>query len=414
MREMKALPVLVLIAVIAAPTAFAEDPGTAPTRPADRFRGTIQQRPTVPGVYVEQLPVGARTIQPAATSVAGFVGATAQGPMDSPKLVTSLAAYQQQFGGPDADGPVGYAVRLFFDNGGSRAWVVRTDPAALPGDATNSTGIYALGDADTLNVLCIPEVSDPAVLTAAEQYCRQRRAFLIIDPPAGADSSAAIAAWLQSPGGPPRTPNCATYFPWLKVQDAAGSQTLRECGPSGAVAGIFARTDDARGVWKAPAGTEADLRGVHSLSHALTNADAAELNPRGINALRELPGLGMVAWGARTLSNDPEWRYVPVRRTALMIEENIDAGTRWVVHEPNAEPTWANVRAQVEAFMHDLWRKGALQGTRPSDAYFVRCDATTTTTADITLGRLNILVGFAPTRPAEFVILTIRQQAATP
>lgn len=178
---------------------------------------------------------------------------------------------------------------------------------------------------------------------------------------------------------------------------------------------MIARTDATRGVWKAPAGMEADLRGVTAPLHAITSQETAALNPVGVNALRELPGGGLVVWGARTRSSDPEWRYVPVRRMALMIEESMHAGTQWVVTEPNEEALWAQVRSATEAFMLDLWRRGALQGTRPDDAFFVRCGlGSTMTTADIAAGRLNIIVGFAPLRPAEFVVLRITKQLPVP
>ncbi len=410
MRATQVQVAFVLIAIapiIGVSSAPAQEPPPVPRRQGDRGRLMPHQTPTAPHVDA-RITHGRRAITPAATSVAAFVGATVSGPSDTPVQVRSFADYRQQFGGLDPARPVGYAARLFFDNGGERAWIVRTDPAALPGDAANQTGIYALDAADALNILCIPEVSDPTVLHAAEQYCGRRRAFLLVDPPSSADTPAAVQAWLAGPTGPPRTRNCAAYFPWLNVADGRG------CGPSGAVAGVYARTDAARGVWKAPAGTEADLRGVASLSHALTATDTAALNPLGINALRELPGRGAVVWGARTLSSDPEWKYVPVRRLALMIEESIDEGAEWAVSEPNAEPTWSHVRAHVDAFMRDLWREGALRGSKPADAYFVRCDATTTTSADVAAGRLNILVGFAPLKPAEFIVLSITQKTATP
>jgi hypothetical protein len=401
------LLLIVLIPLMAVSSAPAQEPSPIPRRQGDQGRLVPDLTPTAP--YADALITrGRRAIAPAATSVAAFVGTTVSGPTDSPVLVTSFAEYQQQFGGLDDASPVSYAVRLFFDNGGARAWVVRADPATLPGGVAARTGIYALDGADPVNILCIPEISEEAVLAAAEQYCSRRRAFLLIDPPAVASTAAEATNWLSGPSGPPRTRDCATYFPWLVAADG------RECGPSGAVAGAFARTDSARGVWKAPAGAAADLRGVASPAQSLTNTAAAALNQEAINPLREMSGRGLVVWGARTLSSDPEWKYIPVRRTALMIEESIELGTGWVVFEPNAEGTWARVRAQVSAFLDGLWRRGALQGATPRKAYFVRCDASTTTPADVAAGRLNILVGFAPTKPAEFIVLSITRQMQTP
>jgi phage tail sheath protein FI len=175
----------------------------------------------------------------------------------------------------------------------------------------------------------------------------------------------------------------------------------------------MARTDAARGVWKAPAGIDASLAGVSDLTINLTNDDNGELNPLGINCFRNFPVIGRVVWGARTLRGADlladEYKYVPVRRLALFLEESLYRGTQWVVFEPNDEPLWAQVRLNIGAFMQGLFRQGAFQGTTPQDAYFVKCDSETTTPNDQNLGRVNILVGFAPLRPAEFVILQIQQ-----
>jgi phage tail sheath protein FI len=181
------------------------------------------------------------------------------------------------------------------------------------------------------------------------------------------------------------------------------------------VAGIFARTDSQRGVWKAPAGTLASIGGIVGQATLLTNDENGELNPLGVNCLRTFPTTGTVVWGSRTLQGDDrlgsQWKYIPVRRTALYIEESLYRGLQWVVFEPNDEPLWAQIRLNVGAFMHDLFRKGAFQGQTPKDAYLVKCDSETTTQTDINNGIVNILVGFAPLKPAEFVILQIEQLA---
>jgi phage tail sheath protein FI len=190
---------------------------------------------------------------------------------------------------------------------------------------------------------------------------------------------------------------------------------VEEFAPCGAVAGVFARTDAQRGVWKAPAGLDATLVGVPELSVPLTDPENGELNPLGINCLRSLPAAGRVVWGSRTLRGDDrladDWKYVPVRRLALFLEESLYRGTQWVVFEPNDEPLWAQIRLNVGAFMQDLFRQGAFQGTSPREAYFVKCDKETTTQNDINLGVVNIVVGFAPLKPAEFVIIKIQQIA---
>jgi len=209
--------------------------------------------------------------------------------------------------------------------------------------------------------------------------------------------------------------NAAIYFPRLRMADSAQAGILDDFAPSGVVAGIFARTDTQRGVWKAPAGTDATLGGVRELTTVLTDLENGRLNPLGVNCLRSFPVIGQVVWGARTLRGADqladEWKYIPVRRLALFIEESLYRGTQWVVFEPNDEPLWAQIRLNVGAFMQNLFRQGAFQGRTPREAYFVKCDKETTTQNDINLGIVNIVVGFAPLKPAEFVIIKIQQMA---
>jgi hypothetical protein len=193
------------------------------------------------------------------------------------------------------------------------------------------------------------------------------------------------------------------------------SGALREFPPCGFVAGVMARTDAARGVWKAPAGTDSTLNGALEFDEVLSDARIGTLNPKAVNCLRTLPVYGNVVWGARTLFGDndraSEWKYVPVRRMALFLEESLFRGTQWVVFEPNDEPLWAQIRLNIGAFLQILFRQGAFQGATPREAYFVKCDRTTTTQTDINMGIVNILVGFAPLKPAEFVVLRIQQIA---
>jgi hypothetical protein len=201
----------------------------------------------------------------------------------------------------------------------------------------------------------------------------------------------------------------------LRLPDPLQEGRLSEFAPCGAIAGIMARTDAARGVWKAPAGLEATLNGVAELTVKLTDGENGQLNPLAVNCLRTFPVTGRVVWGARTLLGADmlasEWKYVPVRRLALFIEESLYRGTQWVVFEPNDEPLWAQIRLNLGAFMNGLFRQGAFQGRSPRDAYFVKCDNETTTQNDINLGIVNIIVGFAPLKPAEFVIIKIQQIA---
>jgi phage tail sheath protein FI len=235
-----------------------------------------------------------------------------------------------------------------------------------------------------------------------------------VDIPDLVNSPPAMQAWMTSNAGL-RTDNAAVYFPRTFVPDALNDGRLRNLAPSGTLAGVYARTDAARGVWKAPAGTETSLRNVRDLAYVLTDPQNGTLNPLGINALRTFPVYGNVSWGARTLDGADqqasEWKYVPVRRFALFLEESLYRGTKWVVFEPNDEPLWAQIRLNVGAFMHNLFRQGAFQGTTPREAYLVKCDKETTTQTDIDNGVVNILVGFAPLKPAEFVIIKIQQLA---
>ena len=190
---------------------------------------------------------------------------------------------------------------------------------------------------------------------------------------------------------------------------------LAEFAPCGAVAGIIARTDVQRGIWKAPAGLDASFSGVQGFSYTMTDGQNGLLNPLGLNCLRSFPVTGNLVWGARTLAGADqlasEWKYLPVRRFALFLEESLYRGSQWVVFEPNDEPLWAQIRLNVGAFMQNLFRQGAFQGRSPREAYFVKCDRETTTQNDINLGIVNILVGFAPLKPAEFVVLKIQQMA---
>jgi phage tail sheath protein FI len=291
----------------------------------------------------------------------------------------------------------------------------------------SKTGMYALLRADLFNLLCIPPHTpstaatvknvEPGLVDDATVFCKKHRSFFIVDPPyiGGANIVAAKTAIKAFPSTFSTTSFAALYFPTLTQPNPLHDNQLEEFAPCGAVAGIIARTDAQRGVWKAPAGQEASLVGVPQLTVALGDGDNGELNPLGINCLRALPAAGRVVWGARTLEGNDrlasEWKYVPVRRTALFIEESLFRGTQWVVFEPNDEPLWAQIRLNLGAFMHNLFRQGAFQGVTPKDAYFVKCDKETTTQTDINLGIVNILVGFAPLKPAEFVVIKIQQMA---
>lgn len=511
--------------------------------------------PTYPGVYVEEIPSGVRTIIGVPTSITAFIGRALRGPVDEPILINNFGDFERIFGGLWVDSHLGFSVQDFFLNGGGQALVVRvigsgssaavlddashglflvasspgawanqiraridtdvlpasanalgvdvadvfnltvrdgatgevetfpnvtfvdsprrldrillagsrlvrttnlgsavvphaapTDevwvnpaqstPVSTPGasetaltqaDVVGSemgkTGIYALEKADLFNLMVIPPYTatrnvDPALLPPAAAYCERRRAMLLIDPPSEWTSKEAAKAGIST--GPnaanfTSSKNAALYFPRIVRPNPFHNNMLEVFAPSGAVAGVISRIDGNRGVWKAPAGLEATLNGVVDLSVRLSDPENGELNPLGVNCLRIRPAVGPTVWGARTRQGDDrlasEWKYVPVRRLALFLEESLYRGLQWVVFEPNDEPLWSQIRLNVGSFLQTLFRQGAFQGRTPQEAYFVKCDRETTTQNDIDRGIVNIVVGFAPLKPAEFVILKIQQIA---
>jgi phage tail sheath protein FI len=506
-----------------------------------------------PGVYIEEIPSGVRTITGVATSIAAFVGWAAQGPTDQAGLVFSWSDFVNQYGGLNPNSYLGYAVSQFFLNGGQQAYIIRLvtagdptpannaataslslsplsikarnqgqwannyavaiknqssgtrfqlqvvyiDPtdstgntqtvvesfanlsAASPdpqgryvGDVINNTsnyitidpvtqppspaqpantpvpltsaqkltggvdgtvlepntsgfesalvpisgtgGIYLLDHVDLFNLLVVPGEFRPATLASLESYCVDHRAFLIAD----CDPNASLTTLRNGPDtqltGIDGT-NAAFYFPWVTAPDPLSQNLPSQFPPGGFVAGIYARTDGTRGVWKAPAGTEATLTGATGVVAPLNDKENGVLNPQAVNCIRTFNVYGTIVWGARTLQGNDEigseWKYIPVRRTALFIEESLFRALKWVVFEPNDAPLWAEIRLNVGSFMQNLFRQGAFQGKTPADAYFVKCDNETTTQNDINLGVVNIVVGFAPLKPAEFVVVKIQQMA---
>jgi len=323
--------------------------------------------------------------------------------------------------------------------GGSAGVDVNAEKLAVPGDQGNRTGIYALAKVDIFNMLCLPTAPDKTyeagILSQATAFCKQRRAMLIVDPPTTwwTDPAGSTADGKQAPTPPDPLPvpaplsfqgvvrwpavtsdqdYAAVYYPNLLVADPVTGATITQ-GPCGAVAGVWASTDDARGVWKAPAGTAAGIAGISDLTVHIDDGESGVLNPVAVNCLRTLPLVGSVSWGARTAAGLDEmpsqWKYIPVRRTALFIEESVRRGTQWAVFEPNDEPLWSSIRLNISAFMNSLFKQGAFQGSKPADAYLVQCDASNNPQSSIDQGILNILVGFQPLVPAEFVIIHIEQ-----
>jgi phage tail sheath protein FI len=280
------------------------------------------------------------------------------------------------------------------------------------------TGMFALDYVDLFNILCIPRAADltdsamNTVVSNALTYSAARRAFVIVDIPKTINEVQEMKDWMDTHGGF-RHPNAAIYFPRPRMPDPKDEYRLRSVGASGTMAGVYARTDSQRGVWKTPAGIEAVLTGIPELDAKLSDGQNGTLNPLGINCLRTFPIYGNISWGGRTLvgadAQASEWKYLAVRRLALMIEESLFRGTKWVVFEGNDEKLWGKIRLNVGAYMMGLFRQGAFQGTDPKAAFYVKCDKETTTQADINLGIVNIEVGFAPLKPAEFVVIKIQQ-----
>jgi len=519
--------------------------------------------PTYPGVYIEEVSSGVRTITGVATSITAFIGRAKRGPVDEATTINSFADYERIFGGLDLNSAMSFAVRDFYLNGGSQAIIGRLyeapeegaaftiitadslslvaankgswgnmlrvridhdvspevatsqgltvdqlfnisirdmtigaterylnvsvvdgprkidkvllnqsklvnvngaladaipavsedpaageDPFAINDPVTNyvattdavdsaalvidsytgaslpesfsdaKKGLYLLKQSDLFNLLCLPNEGSSdypvGLLAAATTLCEEERALLIIDSASTWTNKDAAKDGIDAYVGA-RSKNAALFFPRLKQANPLRENQIEEFPACGTVAGVMARTDVQRGVWKAPAGIEATIRGATGLSVNLNDAENGELNPIGINCLRSFPVIGNIVWGSRTLRGADiladEYKYIPVRRLALFIEETLFRGTQWVVFEPNDEPLWAQIRLNVGAFMHNLFRQGAFQGTTPREAYFVKCDKETTTQNDIDRGIVNIVVGFAPLKPAEFVIVKLQQIA---
>jgi uncharacterized protein len=282
-----------------------------------------------------------------------------------------------------------------------------------------ATGLAALGEIDDIAIVAMPDAirfSDQGNQKTATDYliehCEQLRYRIgIVDPPKDSSISGVRAFRSQFD-----TKYAALYYPWVEildptaVNDPGAAPATLQLPPSGFAAGIYARSDIARGVHKAPANEV--VLGITRFLQNVTFDRQAVLNPEGINALRFFPGRSNRVWGARTMSSDPEWKYVNVRRLFIYLEHSIDNSTQWAVFEPNNEALWANIRQTITDFLLVTWKTGALMGTKPEEAFFVRCDRTTMTQNDLDNGRLIALIGVAPTYPAEFVIFRIGQWTA--
>jgi phage tail sheath protein FI len=284
------------------------------------------------------------------------------------------------------------------------------------GTIIDRTGLHALDGID-VNIVALPGKNDFAHIAVNVAYCDGRGdCFALIDGPGTVERNVEIKpdeARLFVDSLPSRSKNAAMFYPWIQVPDPTGigRNPTRFVAPSGHVAGIFARTDITRGVWKAPAGIEATVPNAVGLQARVLDSDQDLLNPASLNCLRQFPGVGIVSWGSRTLASDPEWRYVPVRRMALFLKESLRRGLQWAVFEPNDEELWGRIRINIEAFMMTLFRQGAFQGGTPDEAFLVQCDRSTNPQENVDAGIVTAKVAFAPLKPAEFVVIEISQKS---
>jgi hypothetical protein len=364
-----------------------------------------------PSVCVEEVPIGGKSIEGVPTSTAAFVGPAAEGPTDEPVLVVGLFELEQAYGdgrpltfaGEEvpADNYLWHAARAFFANGGTRLYVQRIVSADGRRPATDDyeAGLRALEQIPEIAIVAAPGAQIPEALIAHAERTRYR--FAVLDSERGQTINEVVALRerLDSSYG-------ALYYPWVRAPDPVSNAEI-DLPPSPFVAGIYARTDAARGVFRAPANEPVEA--ALGLETTMSQVDAEALNSRGISTLRRFPHGDVRVWGARTVSSDPEWKYVNIRRYLIYLEHSIDEGTQWVVFEPNGEGLWAKVRATISEFLMRSFRDGALAGQTPNEAFFVRCDRSTMTQDDLDNGRLVCLIGVAPIRPAEFVIFRIGQ-----
>ncbi len=324
-------------------------------------------------------------------ATAGFVGRATAGPMGEARLVTTSEEFTAVYG--PADPPfLSHAVNAYFLNGGGRLYVARHDGDMAP-------AFEALAAVDEISLVAAPADgggSDSAALVAHAERTKNR--FAIVDAPAGSSVDDVLRFRARFDSG-----YAAMYHPWVRGDESLDGLVLP---PSGFVAGIYARGDPL----KPPTGD--GVRGAAGLESAVDREAQAVLNREGVNVLGDLEDEGIRLWGTRTMSSDPEWRYVNIRRYVIHLERSLDEGTRWAVFEPNGETLWAAIRRSIDDLLAAEWQAGHLMGRRPEDAYFVRCDRSTMTQDDLDHGRLTVLVGVAPVRPAEFVILRIGQTTA--
>ena len=372
-----------------------------------------------PGVYVEEVDSGSKPIEAVGTSTAGFIGECEVGPVNEPILCTNWSTYTKHFGDFKNSKYLAHGVYGFFNNGGSIAFVLNVgtveqakaagkkvaSAAALYMGEDNGpgtrTGLKAFEEVEEIAILVAPGQTDPAIQDMVLSHCENMKyRFAVLDSPEVIEK-----------GGVDKLPKPrdskygAYYFPWLEVYDPEKGNIF--VPPGGHVAGVYARVDAERGVHKAPANEL--VRGALGLRYTITKGEQDILNPKGINCIREFKGRGIRIWGARTISSDPEWRYINVRRLFNMVEHSIEKGTQWVVFEPNDERLWKKVVRNIKAFLSRIYMSGALFGKNPDQAFYVKCDDETNPPEVIDAGQLICEIGMCPVKPAEFVIFRIGQ-----
>lgn len=365
-----------------------------------------------PGVYVEEVPVRSKSITGVGTSTAAFIGLAKKGPLDHARLITSYADFEEQYGKPVKGQHLAPSAQLFFTNGGTRLYIARVDSDMDSSQDERSwkAAFGLLNDIDDVSLIAAPGAGTTSMIEFASDYCHKRKdCFFIADLLQTVDNVTEAQQAIRTLRN--KSSYTALYFPWVQLTNR-NSRLAANVPPSGAVAGVYARTDASRGFWKAPAGLEAIVQGVTNVAVSISDKEQDLVNPVGINVIRKFVPQGILTWGARTLTEtQSEYRYVPVRRTAIFIEQSIIQGTQWAVFEPNDANLWGQLKSLVSTFMQGLFREGAFQGSKPDDAYFVKCDHETTTQSDISNGVVNIQIGFAPLKPAEFTVINIQQKA---
>jgi phage tail sheath protein FI len=379
-------------------------------------------------VYIEEVPSASKPIEGVGTAIAAFVGLAPGGPVNTPMRVSRWGQFSSIYGDPNEpqNGPfmegafLAHGVLGFFENGGTRCWVVRVEESTarhLVGDAAESRGLGSLAAIDEITMVSMPDAMTLAIrgddgdVTAVQAkliaHCENAGGRMaILDCPSGL-APREVLDWRTRKAGYD-SKDAALYYPWLEVADDRTGRPLR-VPPSGHVAGVWCRTDAGHGLHHAPTG---GVVGAVGLGCDLSETDQAELADAGVNSMRAFPGQGIRVWGARTLSSDPEWRYVPVRRLLLHLESSIDQGTRWTVFEPNDEGLWEALREAVERFLDRSWRDGALVGETANEAYYVKCDEETNPPELIDAGQVVCEIGIAPVKPREFTVLRLSRLTA--